>query len=476
MTSKKSNAAKGSLWQVSGFALERISQFVAQIFLARLLAPEDFGVWGMVLIMTRLSTHFKDKATASVLIFSGLEDKQLVDAVYSLTINISIGMFVLQSLAGYPLSRFFDVPEVWPLTVCTASVFLIGAGAGTHGAVLQRRMQFKELAFAEGFAGVARFGSAIVCAVLGWGVWAFAVGEVAMTIVDALLKRSLSRYPFKYQLIPDKKSVQQVGGYMGKLVGVNLAVYTNTNSDNFLIGKLLGTSALGYYNFAYQLAMLPTFAVSKINRVTFSVLSQQDDNGKKKFLSRNLELYGLCFAPIYALGLLVAPWLIPTIYGQEWEPAVLIFQIILGFAYMRGFMAILGVTLNALNHPGKNATINWLLVPISIPAFLIGAHLGGIIGVSIAALSILGVGATFWFWFVTCRITGWEIQSLAKPILFPTVMALVSLLCTLIIPLPSNSQTLLQAIIFLILYIGTISIFSLGRSPRLLFTTLKKVL
>ncbi|NEQ52039.1 MAG: oligosaccharide flippase family protein, partial [Leptolyngbya sp. SIO3F4] len=104
--SKSSNAAKSSLWQASSFALERISQFIAQIFLARLLAPEDFGVWGMVLIMTRLSTHFKDKATASVLIYSGLENRQLVNAVYSLAVNISIGMFFLQALAGYLLSRF----------------------------------------------------------------------------------------------------------------------------------------------------------------------------------------------------------------------------------------------------------------------------------------------------------------------------------------------------------------------------------
>ncbi|NEQ54550.1 MAG: oligosaccharide flippase family protein, partial [Leptolyngbya sp. SIO3F4] len=414
------------------------------------------------------------KATASVLIYSGLENRQLVNAVYSLAVNISIGMFFLQALAGYPLSRFFGVPEVWPLTICTASVFLIGAGAGTHGAILQRRMQFKQLAIAESFSGIARFGTAITGALLGWGVWAFAIGEVVMAIVDAVLKRGLSQYPFRYHLWPDTQLIQQVGGYMSKLVGTNLAVYTNTNSDNFLIGKLLGTAALGYYNFAYQLAMLPTFALSKINRVTFSVLSQQSNDGKKKFLVRNLELYGLCFAPVYGVALLISPWIIPSIYGQEWKPAILIFQIILGYAYARGFKAILGITLNALNKPGTNAFINWLMVPISVPAFLVGAQLNGIVGVAISALCVLGAGATLCFWFVTCRAAGWHISTFIKPILFPTTTLIVSILITLIMPASQNFQFLYRPLIFLILYIALTSLLSVGQAPQLVLTMIKK--
>lgn len=462
------NVAKSGLWQMGGFALERASQFIAQIFLARLLLPEDFGVWGMVLILTRLSNQFKDKAIASVLIYSGLEDKKLVNAVYSLTVNISIGMFLLQSLAGYPLSRFFAVPEVWPLSVCTAAVFLIGAGAGSHGAVLQRHMQFKELAIAEGLAGIARFATAIIGAFLGWGVWAFALGEVAMSLVDAVCKRYFSKYPFQYHLIPEADSLQSVGGYMGKLVGGNLAVYTNTNSDNFFIGKLLGTSALGFYSLAYQLAMLPTFALAKINRVTFSVLSQRDAIGKRNFLVRNLELYGLCNAPIYGLGFLLAPWLIPTLYGEAWEPAVILFQIILGFAYTRGFMAILGITLNAINKPGVNATINWLLVVVSIPAFVVGARLNGTTGVAIAALVVLGMGATLWFWIVTCRAAHWDLSVLARPILFPTLSLAAALYVAYVLPLPEETKPFLPAVAFLSLYVGAISIFSSGRAPRML--------
>lgn len=98
--------AKGSLWLTASFAVEKCSQLIAQIFLARLLSPQDFGIWAMVLMVTTLSALFKDAAIASVLIQRGLDDKKLVNAVYSLAINISVGMFFLQALAGFPSPNF----------------------------------------------------------------------------------------------------------------------------------------------------------------------------------------------------------------------------------------------------------------------------------------------------------------------------------------------------------------------------------
>ena len=75
-------------------------------------------------------------------------------------------------------------------------------------------------------------------------------------------------------------------------------------------------------------------------------------------------------------------------------------------------MSILGTALNALNRPGINAAINWVLVPISIPSYLLGARLGGITGVAIAVALVMGIVATAWFWLVTCSAAGWKIRTL----------------------------------------------------------------
>ena len=468
--------ATSSLWLTASFGFAKISQLISQIFLARLLSPEDFGVWGMVLIVTTLSALFKDAAIASVLVQRGLNDKKLVNAVYSLGINISIVMFIIQALAGFPLAQFFGEAQVFPLTLTVAFVFIIGAGAGSHGAVLQRQMKFRELAITDSCAGFARFGGAVVCASMGGGVWCFAIAEIAMSLVDALFKRYFSGYRFQYHFKPDKQAIREVRAYISSLVGINLAVYANTNADNLIVGRLIGAQSLGYYNLAYQLAMLPTFALSQINRVNFSVLSQRDNKGRKIYLCRMLEIYAVLYAGVYGVGFVVAPWIIPLVYGKQWIPAVSIFQIVMIFAYARGFMSILGTALNAIDKPNINAVINWVLVPLSIPAFFVGANWGGVTGVAIAVALVMGVGASIWFWLAVSRAAKWNIMELLKPVILPTLTITIALVIVINIPLSTSLQTFLQPLLVIAIYAIGLSVFSGGRIPELLINLVKRSL
>lgn len=468
--------ATSSLWLTASFGFARVSQLISQVFLARLLSPEDFGIWGMVLIVTTLSALFKDTAIALVLVQRGLDDKKLVNAVYSLGVNISILMFIIQALAGFPLAQFFGEPLVFSLTLTVAFVFVIGAGAGSHGAVLQRQMKFRELAITDSCAGLARFGAAVACASLGGGVWSFAIAEIAMSLVDALFKRYFSRYRFQYHFKPDSSAIREVRSYISSLVGINLAVYANTNADNLIIGKLIGAKSLGYYNLAYQLAMLPTFALSQINRVNLSVLSQRDNKGRKAYLCQMLEIYALLYAAVYGVGFVVAPWIIPLVYGDQWTPAVSIFRVVIIFAYARGFMSILGTALNAIDKPNINAAINWALVPLSIPAFFVGAKFGGVTGVAIAVVFVMGFGASIWFWLAVSSAAKWNIKELLKPVIIPTLTITLALVTVIKIPIPVSLQTFLQPILLITIYVIGLSIFSAGRIPQLLINVLQSSL
>lgn len=457
---------KSSLWLMGSFALAKGLQLVAQVILARLLLPEDFGIWGMVLLAVTLSALFKENVLASVLIQRGLEDKALVNAVYSLTVNISLGMFFLQAISAYPLALFFGVSDVGYLTAVVALIFLINAGSGTHSAVLASQMQFKRLAVIDSISSLVRSGSTIICAISGAGVWSFVVGEIAMAIVDSSLKRTFSRYRFTYSLVPNADAIKKVRGYISSLVGINLAVYANTNVDNLIIGKVLGTQALGYYNLAYQLAMLPGFVLSQINRVNFSVLSRKEPDAQKQYMQRLLEIYALIYAPLYGIAWVIAPWSIPMVYGSRWQASVPLFQVVVVFAYTRGFMAILGTTLNALNRPNLNAAINWVLVPLALAAFYIGAIQSGVMGVAISVALVMGVGAMLWFWIAVSRATGWSFFSLFRSTVWPTITIVGLVASVQVLPLSGLVPNYFTPILILIVYGAVLSLTSAGRIPR----------
>ncbi|UFP95428.1 oligosaccharide flippase family protein [Gloeobacter morelensis MG652769] len=441
--------AKGGMWLLSGFVLDRGSQFLMQLLLARLLAPSDFGLWAMVLVLTNFSRHFRDGAIASVLVQRGLEDKHLVNAVYSLGVNISVVLFLVQSLAGYPLSLFFNEPILWPLTALHAAVFLINAGTGSHDAVLLQQQRFKQIAMSDTAAGLARLLGASVCGLLGAGPWAFAAAEVSYACADALTRRRLSGYRFTYSFWPDPQAIREVRRFIAGILGISMAAQMNTSGDNMVIGRLLGAQALGYYNVAYQLAMVPVFAAAKTNRVHFSELSKLDPEARQTYVVGALEKYGLIVAPINALSFVIAPWLIPFLYGSEWNAAVAIFQTVLGFAYVRGIMQILGTSLTAAGKPDINARINWALVPVTIPAYLVGAWLGGIQGVAIAVAIVMGIGAAGWFWLAVCRTSGWPLRALARPILLPPAAAAAAVGATLLVTLPIAAEAAMVLVVYL---------------------------
>lgn len=460
--------AKSSLWMTVGFALGKVAQLLSQIILARLLSPQEFGVWAMVLILSNFSILFRDVAIAQVLVQRGLDNKNIVNTVYSLGINISISLFIIQAIIAFPLSLFFGVPIVFPLTVFAALVFLIGAGAGSHAAVMQRQMKFKQLAISDSLANFARVITSIICACFGWGVWSFAFGEVAMATVDSVLKHNLSKYKFNYSFRLNVTAVREVKKFIMGIIGGSLAVQVNTMGDNLIIGKLLGKQALGSYNLAYQLAMTPAYILSQVNRVILSVLSQRDNHGKKVFLAQSLEIYAVIFAPIYGVAFLIAPWVIPLLYGSDWQDAVSLFQILLLFAYARGFMAILGNALLSLDKAITNALINWALVPLALSSYFIGANLGGTQGVSLAVALVMGVGASVWFWLATCYVAGWKVVDILKPVLLPTLTMIASVLLIVTIPYGDDSIIYVKPLLLILLYLVGISIFSRGRISKVL--------
>ncbi len=470
-----SKIIKSGLWLTAGFGITKGIRFIAQIVLVRLLTPEQFGIWGMVLVVTHLMTLFKDTAISGVLIQRGLENKTLVNTVYSLAINVSMVLFFLQIGLGYGASHFFQEPIVFSLTSCAAFSFLLSAGAGCHDAVLQRRMQFREVAIAATTSNFVRFGGAVLLAALGYGVWSFAMAKIASSFVKTCLRIRFSGYSFQYHLLPDRAALKDVRGFIGSLVGINLAVYINTNGDNILVGKLLGPRELGFYNLAYQLAMLPAFAFSQMNRINFSVLSQKDARGQRRYLSRMLEVGAITSAPFYGIAFVVAPWLIPLVYGDTWQPIVGLFQIVLVFAYARSFMSILGTALNALNHPEVNAVINWLLIPVSLPAFYFGVKWGGVQGLALVVALVMGVGASLWFWVATCRVAGWNLWHLVQPEVLPTLASSLMVAIATSIPFPNDIvKWVLQPLVVVLGYLAIVSIASRGQIPRLLLDLSKR--
>lgn len=464
---------QGFLWTTASYLNNRVFKLIAQVVLARLLTPEEFGLWAMVQIQLSLSERFSESSIAQVLVQRGLNNQKLLNTVYSLGIDVSALLFTVQAAAGFFLARFFAAPILWPLTACAGLTYLVQAGASSHRAVMVRQLKFRELTICDSISAVVGLCGTLSCAAFGGGVWSFVAGNLLSAASSSLFLRSWSNARFKYSFKLERTVVAEIKSFVSGIIGTYLAGYINTNTDSLLVGKLVGKGALGQYNLAYQLALLPQFVLTHSHTVNFSVLSQKNQDQKSRYISKVLELNALLAALLYGVGFLAAPWLIPLVYGSQWVEAVRYFQILLVYAYSRLFMNILGTFLNASNKPSVNAAISWSLVPLSLPAYLVGARLGGPMGVAIAVSVVMGLGGAAWFWLVTSRTSGWQLSSMVKPVLLPTFAACTTIILLQSVPF-SGSWQYVQPFSFIIGYSAILCIVSQGRVPKMIVDVIRR--
>jgi ABC-type spermidine/putrescine transport system permease subunit II len=106
----------------------------------------------------------------------------------------------------------------------------------------------------------------------------------------------------------------------------------------------------------------------------------------------------------------------------------------------------------------------------------VGAKLGGVRGVAIAVAVVMGIGASVWFWLAVSHAAKWHIMVLLKPVILPTLIITIALLTVINLPLSASLESFLQAFLLIAIYVVGLSIFSIGRIPKLFVHLVKRSL
>jgi O-antigen/teichoic acid export membrane protein len=172
-------------------------------------------------------------------------------------------------------------------------------------------------------------------------------------------------------------------------IGERVANFAGSRIDQLLIGSILGTQALGYYSFAFNLAMLPYTKLNPVlNRVAFPLLAriQEDDNRlKNAFMMMQQVLAAANFPILFGLAA-IAPVIVPLAFGDKWIPAVGLIQILSFVAAMRSIGSPTGSLLLAKGRADKAFYWTILYFVTQIPALYTGAQLAGSLGIAATLL------------------------------------------------------------------------------------------
>lgn len=321
----------------------RILALVANIVLARLLTPADFGLVAMAAVGLGFIDIFKDLGTGTALIQRKQVSEELLSSIF--WVNVGFGLFATTAaIACAPLiGAFYKESRVGPILIGMSISFLLSALTIVQNCLLQRQMAFVVLAKIEVAAAVVSYTVGIGAALLGHGVWSLVYQVITNSAVFLVLIWFASDWRPRFRF--DWSEVKSVMHYSLNLAGYNVFYFFSQNVDNFLIGRYLGTEALGYYDLAYRLMTFPMQAISAVfGKVMLPFYAQAQDNMprfRQGFIQVAVAIAFITF-PLM-LGLLAArEAFVLTVFGDRWAPVITLLALFAPLAALRSVVTTTG--------------------------------------------------------------------------------------------------------------------------------------
>lgn len=345
--------------------------------LARLLAPQEFGLVGMVTAFTGVLNLFRDFGLSTATVQRGHVTEEQISTLFWINILVGTVLGVILMALAPLVAVFYHEPRLVWVSIILATSFIFNGAGVQHTALLERQMRFTALAAIDIISLVVSTAVGIGMAAAGFGYWSLVASAVALPLISTLcLWFATGWRPGRIHLHEEVHSMLRFGG---GFTLVNLLVYVAYNLEKVLLGRYWGASALGLYGRAYQLINLPTENLnSAFWGVAFSGLSRVRHE-PERFRSYFLRGYSLVLAltiPMTIGAALFARDMIFVLLGPKWNDVAGIFRLLAPTILIFALINPLAWLTFSLGMIGRNLKIVSVLGPLVITGYVLGLPYG----------------------------------------------------------------------------------------------------
>ena len=327
--SLKRKTVVGTLWSsFQKFGKMGIS-FIANLIMARLLTPEDYGTIGMLMVFISLSIVFIDSGFGNALIQKSNPTVDDYSTIFYFNLMVSVFLYLILFFSAPAIARFYNMEILCKLLRILSTVLIINALSLIQDCRLRKEMSFKLLSIRTVVSALLGAGAGIYCAINGLGVWSLVIYNLVEALSRTIMLWLIGRWVPK--LVFSWKSLKELFSFGGFLLANSLLFTLRRTSIPLFIGKLYSASDLGYYSQAKKLEDIPVSSLQHvIGQVTFplfSTLKNSSEQMKTAQRKGNLLLAFLCI-PLMTLFIVLAKDLIVLLYTEKWVASIPYFQVL----------------------------------------------------------------------------------------------------------------------------------------------------
>ncbi|MBW1913957.1 MAG: lipopolysaccharide biosynthesis protein [Deltaproteobacteria bacterium] len=388
---------QGIRWVTILRIVNRSLDFVRTIVLARLLSPYDFGLAAIGFIAISMLETFSQTGFQTALISKKQDIESYLDTAWTVSVFRGILLFAIMLFSAPLVALFFNSPDAeWVVRIIAFSLLI--SGFQNIGVLFfQKELEFDKQFRFEFSGAVVNFLITVGLALLLRNVWALVLGGLAANLFRLAISYML--HPYRPSVRFNREKFLEMFSF-GKWVFISsIVIFLSRQGDDAFLGKLLGITALGFYQLAFLIGNIPASeiggVISKVAFPAYVKLQTSPDKLKEAYL-RTVSFVILLSLPLTGGIIVLAPLFTHTVLGEKWVPVILPLQILALSGLFRAVSGAGGALFNSIGKPRFDFIMNFSRLIIIIITIYPLTMLWGIAGTSISVL--LGILAAFSVW------------------------------------------------------------------------------
>jgi len=359
--------------------LDRVLGLVSTLILARLLAPDDFGLIAMAMSFVALLDLLRAFGLDIVLIQHERPERVHYDTAWTMNVLVSAGVSATLIALAQPVASFFAEPElVWVMLALGLGPWLESfrnIGVVDFRRTLDFEREFRFLFYSR----ITRFLVTVPLAFMLRSHWALVCGMLAGRLADVAFSYGMSAYRPR----PALTAWRELFGFSKWLLLNNLVQLLTQRSADFVIGRIAGARSLGLFNVSQEIALLPSSELAApINRALLPGYARQagDRDGLRRSLLDVVSMIALITLPTGAGLIATAHLIVPILLGSQWLDAIPLVPVLALFGLVNALGSNTGALFIAIGHPRFVFVVAVVQLVILVPGLLYGVGQTGAIG------------------------------------------------------------------------------------------------
>ncbi|WP_322354042.1 lipopolysaccharide biosynthesis protein [Paratractidigestivibacter sp.] len=348
----KKKTVSSLIWKLFEQSASSFVSLVVQIVMARLLAPDEFGMLAIMLVFVNVGNVIVQSGLNTAIIQGPDVTERDYSTVFWMSFVVSLVLYVIVFAAAPAIAAYYAMPSIVAPLRALVLILIVNAYNSIQEAVVARALEFNKTARATVIAGVTSGALGIISAVAGTGIWALVVQQLLFQVVKSIVLAV--QIPWKPRFLFDAGRARLLFSFSWKLLVSGLLEQGYQSLSDLMIGKVFDSSSLGFVSQGKKYPQaLGLMLDGAIQPVMLSAVARVQDNKEnvKRLARRALKTSTFLIAPSMVLFAFVSKPIVLLLLGEKWLACVPYLRM---YCFVYALLPVHTTNLQVLNGVGRS--------------------------------------------------------------------------------------------------------------------------